>query len=281
MLLPGRYVEKPWGRTDLPAHFAGAAGRRIGEVWFDAAGEPLPLLIKWLFTSDRLSVQVHPNDAQARAAGQMSGKEECWFIVAAEPGATLGIGTTQALSAEQLRQASLSGDIERLIDWKPANPGDFWFIPAGTVHAIGAGVTLIEIQQNADVTYRLYDYGRPRELHLGEGVAVSRPAPYADARCGNWLAAPAGELMACDHFRVAKVTEENASAFAASGPLWITPAIGPAAVNGETVAVGGCAYVEDGLSGYAGPPALLAFGAPPRRAGQASPSQAQPRGHSI
>jgi mannose-6-phosphate isomerase len=258
MLLPSQYVEKPWGRTDLPAHFAGAAGLRIGEVWFDAPRKKLPLLVKWLFTSERLSVQVHPNDAQARAAGQTRGKEECWFIVAAEPGATVGIGTVRPLSAEELRDTSLSGEIEGLIDWKPVKPGDFWFIPAGTVHAIGAGVRLIEIQQNSDVTYRLYDYGRPRELHLTESMAVSKPAPYADRRCGNWLDAPAGELMACDHFCIARVTEESAGSFASAGPLWITPALGPAVVNGGTVAVGACAYVEGGLKSYAGPPALLA-----------------------
>jgi mannose-6-phosphate isomerase len=258
MLLPSQYVEKPWGRTDLPAVFAGAAGRRIGEVWFDAPEGALPLLVKWLFTSERLSVQVHPDDRQARASGAARGKEETWFIVSAEPGATVGIGTTRPLSAEELRDTSLSGEIETLIDWKPVKPGDFWFIPAGTIHAIGDGVQLVEIQQNSDMTYRLYDYGRPRELHLAESMAVSKPVPYVDTRCGNWLSAPAGELMACDHFRIAKLTEANAAALAGDAPVWVTPILGEAEVNGDRVAVGACAYATGGLRSFRGEPALLA-----------------------
>lgn len=258
MLLPSQYVEKPWGRTDLPAVFAGAGDRRIGEVWYEAPGGALPLLVKWLFTSERLSVQVHPNDRQAQAAGARRGKEECWFIVAAEPGATVGIGTTRPLSPEELRDTSLSGEIETLIDWKPAHPGDFWFIPAGTIHAIGDGCRLVEIQQNSDMTYRLYDYGRPRELHLAESMAVSKPAPYADPRCGNWLTAEPGELMRCDHFRIAKLTEENAQALGGKAPVWITPILGEAVVNGETVPVGSCAYAAHGLRSFTGPPTLLA-----------------------
>lgn len=259
MLLPSQYVEKPWGRTDLPAVFAGAGSRRIGEVWFESPGDALPLLVKWLFTSERLSVQVHPNDRQAQAAGALRGKEECWFIVAAEPGATVGIGTTRPLSPEELRDTSLSGEIERLIDWKPVQPGDFWFIPAGTVHAIGDGVRLVEIQQNSDMTYRLYDYGRPRELHLAESMAVSKPVPYTDARTGNWLLAAPGELMACDHFRIFKLTEGNAAGLYGSTPAWVTPILGEAMVNGQAVAVGACAYAPEGLRSFKGEPALLAM----------------------
>jgi mannose-6-phosphate isomerase len=92
------------------------------------------------------------------------GKEECWLVIAAEPDAKLGIGFDQALSAEAMRKAALDGSIENLLTWHPARPGDFFYIPAGTVHAIGAGIGLIEVQQNSDITYRLYDYGRPREL---------------------------------------------------------------------------------------------------------------------
>jgi mannose-6-phosphate isomerase len=261
MLLTSHYVEKPWGRTDLPAVFAGASGRRIGEVWFDRPDDPLPLLVKWLFTSERLSVQVHPDDRQAQAAGARRGKEECWFIVAAEPGATVGIGTRRPLSADELRDTSLSGEIENLIDWKPVKPGDFWFIPAGTIHAIGDGVRLVEIQQNSDMTYRLYDYGRPRELHLAQSMAVSKPAPYADPRCGDWLAAAPGELMACDHFRIVKLTEANADSQQGDAPVWVTPILGPAEVNGERVPVGSCAYAAGGLRSFRGEPALLAVAA--------------------
>lgn len=177
--LEPKAVEKPWGRQDLPVLFSNPERRKIGEIWFEeTGGDALPLLVKYLFTSERLSIQVHPNDAQARAQGLAGGKEECWYILDCDQGATLGIGLTRALSQAEVRAAIADGGIEALIDWKPVSPGDFFFIPAGTVHAIGAGITLVEIQQHADVTYRLYDYGRPRALHLDEGLQVSRLSSY-------------------------------------------------------------------------------------------------------
>lgn len=177
--LKSRPVDKPWGRIDLPALFQNPGNRKIGEVWFEEADRSeLPLLVKYLFTSERLSIQVHPNDAQARAHGLPSGKEECWYILESVEGAALGIGLTRALSRAEMRAAIADGSIEGLIQWRRVSAGDFFFIPAGTVHAIGAGITLVEIQQNSDVTYRLYDYGRPRALHLDEGLEVSCPSPY-------------------------------------------------------------------------------------------------------
>ncbi|MES2120767.1 MAG: type I phosphomannose isomerase catalytic subunit [Pseudomonadota bacterium] len=158
--------------------FEATGERRIGEVWFTGGGE-LPLLAKYIFTSERLSIQVHPNDEQARARGLAMGKSECWYILDAEPGAVLGIGLTRAVSREELRAAALDGSIEQLIDWRPVRAGDFIYVPSGTIHAIGAGISLLEFQQNSDVTYRLYDYGRPRELHLNDGLAVSDPGPFA------------------------------------------------------------------------------------------------------
>ncbi|WP_373488680.1 class I mannose-6-phosphate isomerase, partial [Blastomonas sp.] len=181
MKLTTRYVAKPWGRRVLPHPFVNPGTEQIGELWFEPeTGPALPLMVKFLFTSEKLSIQVHPSDAQAHARGLVSGKEECWLVLDAEPGAVLGIGTTCALSGEELSAAALSGEIEALMDWKPVQAGDFYYIPAGTVHAIGAGVSLVEIQQNADITYRLYDDGRPRELHLNDGVSVSQAVPYAD-----------------------------------------------------------------------------------------------------
>lgn len=180
-LLATKRVEKPWGRHRLWPGFAdpAPAGAPIGEVWFQTphAGEP-DLLIKYLFTSEKLSVQVHPDDAAARAAGYPRGKDEAWVILAAEPGATIALGTKQPISKEALRAAALDGSIEHLLDWKPVKAGDFFYSPAGTVHAIGAGITLVEVQQNIDLTYRLYDYGSDRELHLDAGVAVSDPVPF-------------------------------------------------------------------------------------------------------
>jgi mannose-6-phosphate isomerase len=180
-LLATKRVEKPWGRHHLWPGFPDPSGDadRVGEVWFQTphAEEP-ELLVKYLFTSEKLSVQVHPDDAAAQAAGYRRGKDEAWVILAAEPGATIALGTLEPMTKDALRAAALDGSIEHLLDWKPVRAGDFYYSPAGTIHAIGAGITLVEIQQNVDLTYRLYDYGSARELHLDAGVAVSDPKPF-------------------------------------------------------------------------------------------------------
>lgn len=181
-----RVVEKPWGRDVLPAPFESGQGQRIGEIWFEPPEEMTDILVKYIFTSEKLSVQVHPSDDQARELGETGqGKEECWLVLDAEPGATLGIGFDEPLDADSLGAAALDGRIESLMTWHAVARGDFFYIPAGTVHAIGAGITLVEIQQNSDITYRLYDYGRPRELHLDKGVAVADAAhrPVLARRC--------------------------------------------------------------------------------------------------
>jgi mannose-6-phosphate isomerase len=180
--LPGRQVERVWGRRDLPPAFPPAPphGDPIGEIWFEDEAEA-PLLVKYLFTSERLSIQVHPDDAAARAHGYKRGKDEAWYVLDAEPGATIGLGLTRHVSPEDLRAAALDGSIEALLDWRPVAAGNVFYSPAGTIHAIGAGLSLIEVQQNLDLTYRLYDYGRPRELHLDEAVAVADPAPFRPA----------------------------------------------------------------------------------------------------
>lgn len=177
-------VEKPWGRRHLWNGFADpeAGGEPVGEIWFQAPGDSAPdLLVKYLFTGEKLSVQVHPDDAQARERGLPRGKDECWVILAAEPDSTIALGTRAPVDAAALRDAALDGSIEALLDWKPVKAGDFIYAPARTIHAIGAGITLIEIQQNSETTYRLYDYGRPRELHLEDGVAVADAVPFVFA----------------------------------------------------------------------------------------------------
>jgi len=243
------YVEKPWGRTDLPPIFAAAgAGRRIGEVWFESGdGRDLPLLVKYIFTSERLSIQVHPDDAQAHDRGLARGKEEIWYILDCEPGATLGIGLIAPMTPGQFRAAAQDGSLEQWIDWKPVKPGDCYFIPAGTVHAIGAGITLAEIQQNADITYRLYDYGRPRDLHLEDGVAVSRFAPYARAP----IQAPLGletRLIGDDEapFALDLVhwSEDRSVSAPAGKPMWFTPLSGAGAVNGLAWEKGDCLLLD-------------------------------------
>ena len=174
-------LEKPWGRDDISNEYGDFGGRRIGEIWFaHPAGDAAPLMVKFLFTSERLSIQVHPDDAAAKAAGLARGKDECWLVLAADPNAELGVGLTQDTDREALRTAALDGSIVDLIDWRSAAKDDFVYNPAGTIHAIGAGLTIVEVQQNIDRTYRMYDYGRPRDLHLDAGLAVARLGPVAD-----------------------------------------------------------------------------------------------------
>lgn len=173
-LLKTRLVEKPWGRLNLPPPFVNGGSDPIGEIWFEPPAALNSLLVKYIFTSENLSVQCHPSDVQTLAQGLgRQGKEECWLVIDAEPEARLGIGFDQPIGAEAMRSAALNGSIEQLLTWHPVKPGDFFYIPANTVHAIGAGISLIEIQQNSDITYRLYDYGRPRQLHLDDGIAVA------------------------------------------------------------------------------------------------------------
>lgn len=174
-------VEKPWGRCDLWPGFANPSPGQapIGEIWFDApAGHDPDLMVKYLFTSQRLSIQVHPDDAAAQTCGHARGKDEAWVILAAEPGATIALGTRYPVTREELRAAAQDGSIETLMHWQSVKAGDVIYSPAGVIHAIGPGLTLIEVQQNLDLTYRLYDYGRPRELHLDDGIAVSNPVPF-------------------------------------------------------------------------------------------------------
>jgi mannose-6-phosphate isomerase len=175
--LPTRLVEKVWGRKDLPAPFQAPEGTSIGEIWFEPPAQMDGLLVKYLFTSEKLSVQVHPSRDNA-LAGE-AGKEECWLVLDAEPGARLAIGFREHLAPQQVRDAACDGSIEDLLEWHEVRAGDIFYLPAGTVHAIGAGLSLVEVQQNSDTTFRLYDYGRPRELHLERAMAVAECGPYA------------------------------------------------------------------------------------------------------
>lgn len=200
--LPTRMVDKVWGRDHLPAPFAAPAGQRIGEIWFEPPPEMPGLLVKYLFTSEKLSVQVHPG-ADTALDGE-DGKEECWLILDAEPGARLAIGFDRELNAEAMRQAAEDGSIEALLTWHEAAPGDIYYLPAGTVHAIGPGLALVEIQQRSDTTFRLYDYGRPRELHLERALSVAQGRPYP-ARLKGRIEERGAALIDGPHFRIDRV----------------------------------------------------------------------------
>jgi len=201
--LNAEFKEKVWGTTDLAPWYP-ASALKIGEVWFTDSlpGQPeLPLLAKFVFTSESLSVQVHPGDDFAAEHEHSPGKTEMWHVLRAAPGARLALGFRHPITRERLREASISGEIEDLLQWYDASPGDTYFVPAGTVHAIGAGLAICEIQQQSDITYRLYDYGRPRQLHLEKGVAVATLGPHPGKQPQSSPSGGSLLLAECRYFR--------------------------------------------------------------------------------
>jgi len=186
--------EKVWGKTRLEPWFPDSE-RPIGEAWY-LTDRQLPLLVKLIFTSQRLSVQVHPDDGEAGPRG----KTEMWHILAAEPGAAIALGFRQPITRQRLLESTRTGEIEQLINWFPAKPGETWFTPAHTVHAIGGGIVLCEIQQNSDVTWRLWDWGRPRELHVAEAVAIADLGVHPGAAQATRISEGCDELVRCRHF---------------------------------------------------------------------------------
>ncbi len=244
-------VEKPWGRETLWPGFDDVApgGDLVGEIWFQQPGVPADgpeLLVKYLFTNEKLSVQVHPDDAEARARGYPRGKDEAWLILAADPHATIAIGTLDVMTREELRAAALDGSIEQRMDWKAVKADDTFYSPAGTVHAIGPGLTLIEVQQNVDLTYRLYDYGSARELHLDDGVAVSVPVPYV----ATFMPTPRGPgrtILADGPAFVMERWRGGGSGtlnVAAGRPVWLVPIAGGGGIDGGALEAGGVWLVD-------------------------------------
>jgi mannose-6-phosphate isomerase len=245
--LPTRMVEKVWGRDVLPAPFTAPAGQRIGEIWFEPPPEVPQVLVKYLFTSEKLSVQVHPSKAKA-LPGEAS-KEECWLVLDAEPDARLAIGFQRAVTAEEIAAAALDGTIEALLTWHPARPGDLFYLPAGTVHAIGPGLSLVEVQQTSDTTFRLYDYGRPRELHLERALAVAEGAPHGAQHRRS--IANGSVLVDGPHFRLDRVEGVPDATTLAAYPeaLLALPLAGAvAAKDGSARAEAGECLVADGLA---------------------------------
>lgn len=216
---------RPWGTTDLaPIYPNHRFEQKIGESWLtgdhgkvangslkgkslaelskelgpelvgSAPADPhrFPLLLKFLFPAEKLSVQVHPDDAGARAVGEPNGKTECWYVAHAKPGAQIGLGLKSGVTREEFAHAIQENRAEELLNWINIFHGEMIYVAGGTVHSLGPGSVIVETQQQSDTTYRLYDYGRPRELHLERGIAainektasgkVLRPAPIQQGR---------------------------------------------------------------------------------------------------
>ncbi len=178
-------LPKPWGVVDTrPWSSASDDAKAVGEIWYErsnSAAAPPSLLLKLLFTNQPLSIQVHPDDAYAQSIGLPNGKTEAWYVLSAAPDAKIALGLKRYVSPEQLRRAIDDGSISDLVMWQAAHPGDTIFVAAGTIHAIGAGLVIAEIQQRSDATFRLFDHGRGRELHIDNALAVATAGP-ADFR---------------------------------------------------------------------------------------------------
>jgi mannose-6-phosphate isomerase len=203
LLLP-IFDERPWGVRDLRPIYTKVVKEPIGESWLTwsesciangpLAGRKLgeialeyqrelvgsaavyedrfPLLVKFLFPADKLSVQVHPDDAGAQRVGQPYGKTECWYVLHANPGAQVALGLKSGTTLEEFEKSIHENRAEELLNWITVNAGEMLYVAAGTVHTIGGGMILVETQQSSDITYRLYDYGRGRELHIKNGIAA-------------------------------------------------------------------------------------------------------------
>ncbi len=206
-LIEPRFLPKVWGYPDLRPwfDFTVSPAEPIGEVWLTgdmcriatgphkgttlaelfrnascallgpAAPVPQsPLLIKVIFAREKLSVQVHPDDRMAQKYGEPRGKTECWYALAAEPGAQVAVGLKPGVSLDEVRAGMEHGTLEESLNVLKVATGDMVFVDAGTVHAIWPGSIILETQQNCDITYRMYDYGRPRELHIEKSLEATK-----------------------------------------------------------------------------------------------------------
>jgi mannose-6-phosphate isomerase len=263
--------ERIWGVERLPDWYEQPeAGKTVGEVWLTAescvavsgpmSGKSLaaiaeewpsemgavaagfPLLIKVLLPKEKLSVQVHPNDAEAAAMGLPRGKTECWYVLEAEAGAEVAVGFREAIAPTEIAAAIADGTLEDKLRYLPVKAGDMVFVDAGTVHAIGPGMVVLETQQYSDVTYRLYDYGRPRELHVDAGLAVSK----TETKAG--LVAPVkmegfSRLVSSEYFAVDKFEVAGEVALGCAGELQILVALSSGLRVGDVVLPAGFAVV--------------------------------------
>ena len=203
--MPGERLAECWEvscHCDGPSTIASGkeSGRSFAEYWRESHEEDFPLLIKLIDAAEPLSVQVHPDDAYARHHGDM-GKTEMWLILSAEPGAFLYYGFERAITREEFARRIEDNTLTEVLHKAEVHPGDVFYIPAGTIHAIGAGILLAEVQQSSNLTYRVFDYGRGRQLHIADALEVTKLSP-AESQTEPNPAENPRTLCHCDYFTV-------------------------------------------------------------------------------
>jgi mannose-6-phosphate isomerase len=267
-----RVVDKPWGSFDLrPWSDISHDGAAIGELWFERVDTHAPdpaLLIKLLFTTEPLSIQVHPDNAFARTIGLANGKTEAWYVLSAMPGAQVAIGLTRRLSSSQLRVSIEDGSISNLVQWRSVLKDDVIYVPAGAIHAIGAGLAIAEIQQRSDATFRMFDYGRGRELHADRAAAVADAGPAEFQSLPQQLGDCRTQLVASPYFVLERIELPPKSNWELDAQIetWVLVLEGHARIGpmnafaGEAIFLqADCAGVKVGRNGLK---ALLAYPRP-------------------
>src|SRR5712671_2240576 len=272
-----RTVPKPWGIVDLrPWSNARPDGSAIGEIRYERPGSEAAdtsLLLKLLFTSQPLSIQVHPDDAYAQSIGLQNGKTEAWYVLSATPEAKVALGLKRRLTPQQLRQAGEDGSITNLIVWQAVSQGDSIFVPAGTIHAIGAGLVIAEIQQRSDATFRLFDHGRQRELHIERAIAVADAGPARAWVRANRLSDERTLLVTGPHFVLERLDLAPGSSWCldAKRETWLLVVSGDAVAGSFDVAAADAIFAQSdhvniraGRTGMVGLVAYTGIGPIPR-----------------
>jgi mannose-6-phosphate isomerase len=257
-------LPKPWGVSDLrPWSNVRDDGNTIGEIWYERTGRTAAdpsLLLKLLFTSQPLSIQVHPDDAFAHSMGLPRGKSEVWYVLSAAPDAKVALGLKQRMTPQQLRAAIDDGSISNLVVWRTVSPDDVIFVPAGTIHAIGAGLVIAELQQRSDATFRLFDHGRQRELHIESAMAVANTGPADFPVQPHRLTDERTLLVSSPHFVFEKIDLPANSAWCleADRETWLLVLSGGARTGSFDVAPGDAVFAQlDRVNIHAGTVGLV------------------------
>jgi mannose-6-phosphate isomerase len=243
-----RAVLKPWGSTDLaPWSEASRGDEAVGELWFERADAPEnALLLKLLFTTQPLSIQVHPDDALARSLGLAHGKTEAWYVLSATPDARVAIGLKWPLTKSQFQKAIEDGSIADLVQWRRVQKDDVILVPAGTIHAIGSGLVIAEIQQKIDATFRIFDYGRKRELQVDNAVAAAERGPATCQPVASKIT-DSRSLLVCDpHFVLERLdlAPRTTWRFDAGHETWLFVMRGSAQIGSLAVGRAGVVFAD-------------------------------------